>query len=87
MLRNLKNIYIVSSDWTRALSALDRILILEPQSSNEILERAELYEKLECFRSALDDLQNFLSLFPDHQEADAAREGVMRLARQVALIN
>ena len=28
MLRNLKNIYIVSSDWTRALSALDRILIL-----------------------------------------------------------
>ncbi len=87
MLRNLKNIYIVSSDWTRALSALDRILILEPQSSDEILERAGLYEKLECFQSALDDLRNFLSLFPDHQETDAAREGVMRMARQVALIN
>jgi len=87
MLRNLKNIYVGGSDWTRALSALDRILILEPRSSNELLERAGLYEKLECFQAALDDLQSFLSISPDHPEADAARDGVMRLMRQVALIN
>jgi len=87
MLRNLKNIYVGGSDWTRALSALDRILILEPRSSNELLERSGLYEKLECFQAALDDLQSFLAISPDHPEADAAREGVMRLMKQVALIN
>jgi len=87
MLRNLKNIYVGSSDWTRGLSTLDRILILEPKSSNELLERSGLYEKLECFQAALDDLQSFLSVSPDHPDTESAREGVIRLMRQVALIN
>ena len=87
MLRNLKNIYVGSSDLTRGLSALDRILILEPRSANELLERSGLYEKLECFQAALGDLQNFLSVSPDHPETESAREGVIRLMRQVALIH
>lgn len=87
MLRNLKNIYTGAADWMRALAALDRILLIEPRSPNEILERAGLYEKLECFQSALDDLQSFLSLAPEHPAADAAREGLMRMMRQVALIH
>jgi len=87
MLRNLKNLYVGGSDWTRGISTLDRILILEPRSPNEMLERSGLYEKLECFQAALDDLKNFLSMSPDHPEAEGAREGVIRLMRQVALIN
>ncbi len=87
MLRNLKSIHTAASDWTRALSALDRILLLEPRSLDEILERAELFEKLECFQPALDDLQSFLSIAPDHPSCDTAREGVIRLTRQVARIN
>ena len=87
MLRNLKNVYVAASDWMRAIAALDRILILEPRSLEELLERAKLYETLECFQAALDDLQSFLSIAPDHPIADAAREGVMRLARQVSRIS
>lgn len=44
MLRNLKNIYARSADWQRTLSALDRILILDPRALDELLERAILYE-------------------------------------------
>ncbi len=84
MLRNLKNIYTAASDWPRAMSALDRILILEPRSIEDLLERAKLYEMLECFQAALDDLQSFLSIAPDHVGAEPAREAVMRLMRQVA---
>jgi regulator of sirC expression with transglutaminase-like and TPR domain len=87
MLRNLKNVYVAASDWTRAMAALDRILILEPRSLEDLLERAKLYEMLECFQAALDDLQSFLSMAPDHAAAEAVREGVMRLMRQVARIN
>jgi regulator of sirC expression with transglutaminase-like and TPR domain len=87
MLRNLKNVYVAASDWMRAIAALDRILILEPRSLEELLERAKLYETLECFQAALDDLQSFLSMAPDHPIAEAAREGVMRLARQVSRIS
>jgi regulator of sirC expression with transglutaminase-like and TPR domain len=87
MLRNLKNVYVAASDWTRAMSALERILILEPRSVEDLLERAKLYEMLECFQAALDDLQSFLSIAPDHVAAEAVREGIVRLMRQVAQIS
>lgn len=87
MLRNLKNIYTGASDWQRALSALDRILMLEPRAVEELAERAGLYERLECFSAALDDYQSFLTQAPDHPGADNAREAVVRLVRQVARIN
>ncbi len=87
MLRNLKIVYVAASDWMRALAALDRILMLEPRSLEELLERGRLYERLECFKPALDDYQSFLSQAPEHPAAEAAREAVMRLMRQVALIN
>jgi regulator of sirC expression with transglutaminase-like and TPR domain len=87
MLRNLKNIYTSGADWPRALTALDRILILEPRAADDILERAALYERLECFGAALEDFQSFLTQYANHPASDAAREAVVRLARAVARIN
>lgn len=87
MLRNLKNIYSSGSDWGRALAALDRILLLEPRASDDLLERATVYERLECFGPALEDFQSFITQAPEHPNADGARESVMRLIRQVARIN
>lgn len=87
MLRNLKNIYNSGADWPRALAALDRILILDPRAADELLERAVLYERLECFGAALEDFQSFLGRYAEHPAADAARDAVVRLARQVARIN
>jgi regulator of sirC expression with transglutaminase-like and TPR domain len=87
VLRNLKAIYLSGADWPGALGALDRILVLEPRSVEEILERATLYERLECFAAALEDFQSFLTQAPEHPAADGAREAAVRLARQVARIN
>lgn len=87
ILRNLKGIYLGTSDWKRALSALDRILLLDPRSVEELAERGGLFERLECFQAALDDFQSFLSIAPEHPGADTARESILRLVRQVALIN
>jgi regulator of sirC expression with transglutaminase-like and TPR domain len=87
MLRNLKNIYTQSADWPRVLSAVDRILILDPRSLEELLERGVLYERMECFGSALDDFQSFLSQAPEHPAAENVREAVIRLTRQVSRLN
>ena len=87
MLRNLKGIYAGASDWARSLSALDRILMLDPRAVEELAERGQVYERLECFKAALDDFQSFLSLAPEHPAAEVAREAVLRLVRQVSLIN
>ncbi|HKV54134.1 MAG TPA: tetratricopeptide repeat protein [Candidatus Binataceae bacterium] len=87
MLRNLKNVYATASNWQRALGALDRVLMLDPRALEELLERGILYERLECFSAALEDLQSFLSQAPEHPAADNAREAVVRLMHQVARIN
>ena len=87
MLRNLKAVYLQGSDSIKALSALDRILLLDPRSLEELMERGALYEKLECFKAALDDFQSFLSQAPQHTASETAREAVLRLARQVDRIN
>lgn len=87
MLRNLKRIYLGKNDWNRALAALDRIIILDPRSLEDLLERGTLYERLECFQAALGDFQSFLSIAPEHTAADTARDAVIRLTRQAALIN
>lgn len=87
MLRNLKNIYASGSDWQRALGTLDRILMLEPRAVEETLERGAVHERLECFSAALTDFQSFLARAPEHPGADAARDAVMRLLRQVSRMN
>jgi len=87
MLRNLKNIYAQGTDWQRVLSALDRILMLDPRSLEELLERAVLYERMECFGAALHDFQSFLTQAPEHPAAENVREAVIRLTQQVSRLN
>jgi regulator of sirC expression with transglutaminase-like and TPR domain len=87
MLRNLKNIYARGADWQRVLSALDRILMLDPRSLEELLERGVLYERMECFSAALDDFQSFLTQAPAHPAAETVREAVIRLTQQVSRLN
>jgi len=87
MLRNLKNIYAAASDWQRALGVLDRLLMLDPRSVEEILERGALYERLECFGPALEDFRSFLTQAPNHPGAEVAREAIVRLTRQVSRMN
>ena len=87
MLRNLKNIYASASNWQRALGVLDRILMLEPRSVEEVLERGALYERLECFGPALEDFRSFLTQAPNHPGIEVAREAIVRLTRQVSRMN
>jgi len=87
MLRNLKQIYMAAADWPRAIAALDRMLILQPEALDELLERAKLYEMLECFQPALQDLRSFTRLAPDHPAGDAVRDKIVKLSRAVARIS
>jgi len=57
MLRNLKNIFGSRDEDRRVLELLNKILELHPNSLEELRERATLYERFECYRSALKDLE------------------------------
>ena len=74
MLNNLKGIYLDQGDLIKGLSVVDRLVILEPDSAEEIRDRGLLYLKLECFSQALEDLEAYLRLAPNADDAAEIRE-------------
>ncbi len=80
MLRNLLRIYLERDDHARALAAVDLLLVLTPRSAEDIRIRARLYEALECFASAADDLRRYLALVPRADDAPVVRKALDRLS-------
>ena len=81
MLRNLLRVYVDRSDLPRALAAVDLILVLAPDSPDELRTRAALYERLDCAAAALTDLRRYLELAPAAPDADDVRTRLLRLAK------
>ena len=86
-LNNLKQIYKERDDFHRALRFADQILILTPDAPREILERGLIYQRLECFASALRDIERYLELAPNDKTASMIRDALPELRRQAALLH
>lgn len=87
VLRNLKAIYLHHEDHARALNVIHRMLSIDPGLTDEILERGQLYERLECFRPALDDLRHYLTLNPTTPDAGDLRRRIIDLERLASRLN
>jgi len=87
MLTNLKVIYLRENDWLKALSILERLVILDPTSAEDIRDRGVIYLKLECFRQALEGLESYLGMAPQADDANAVREHVVNLKKQVTRLH
>ena len=70
MLRNLKAIYLKHDDQLRALSCANRILAVVPSNAQELRDRGEIYERLECPRAAVADFARYLELTPEAEDAE-----------------
>ena len=60
MLFNLKGIYYQAEDYNKALSVVDRILMLNPGTLSEIRDRGLLHMQTSLFSQALADLEYYL---------------------------
>jgi regulator of sirC expression with transglutaminase-like and TPR domain len=87
MLNNLELIYLRQNELTKGLSIVERLLVLDPGSAEDIRDRGIIYLRLECFKQALEDLQRYLSLAPQAEDAAAIHEQITTLTRQVAQIH
>jgi len=87
MLGNLKAIYAKGNNLVKLLSVLDQAIVLEPGAVDEILDRARVYLRLECFAQARSDFETYLRLAPQAPDAQQVREQLVNLARQVNLIH
>jgi len=87
VLENLKQIYLKASDDVAALSCVDRVLLFDPDSTRELRDRGLIYQRLECYRAAVADLERFLELAPDDESAEVVRATLVAIQRQAARLH
>jgi len=80
MLNNLKFIYLRQRDLVKALAALDRMMIAEPNLPEDLRERGQVYLALEYFPQAKADFESYLRLAPDAPDAGKIRDQLVDLA-------
>jgi regulator of sirC expression with transglutaminase-like and TPR domain len=80
MLNNLKFIYIKRRDLVKALAALDRMMIAEPNLPEDLRERGQIYLALEYFPQAKADFEDYLRFTPDAPDAGKIKDYLAELA-------
>lgn len=83
MLTNLKFIYLNHKDVPRALMVVEHIVLLFPEAAMELRDRGLLYYQLGYISKASQDLEMYLAMIPDAEDADAVR----RLLEQLTMTN
>lgn len=87
MLRNLKTIYAKASDHWRCLGVVDLLLLVNPDSGEELLDRGQLYAALDCYGLALADLEAYVARFPEAPQAGELLQRIALLRGQAARLN
>jgi len=87
MLRNLKAIYLDRGQSEHALSVMHWLVALDPSDAAQVRERGLLYLQLECFRAALEDLEQYAIRAPGGEDADEIRHLVLRLRQDTSRLN
>jgi regulator of sirC expression with transglutaminase-like and TPR domain len=87
VLRNLKTIYVQREDHAQALAVMEWIITLAPADAAEVRDRGLLFARLECPRAAVEDLERYLELTPDAEDAHELRGRVVELRHAAARLN
>lgn len=87
LLRNLKGIYLQSQEAQNALEVMQRMVMVAPHAAEEVRDRGLAYYRLDCFRAALADLQDYLERRPDAPDADEIRSKTAALRLVCARLN
>ena len=87
LLRNLKGIYQQSEHAQDTLDVAQRMVMVEPHAAEAVRDRGLAYHRLECFRAALADLQDYLRRRPQAPDAEEIRGKIAELRLACARLN
>jgi regulator of sirC expression with transglutaminase-like and TPR domain len=87
VLRNLKSIYLQSGALEAALAVMHRLVLVVPESAEELRDRGLVYARLDCFRAAAADLQNYRRRRPHAPDAGEIDAQVATLKAATARLN
>jgi regulator of sirC expression with transglutaminase-like and TPR domain len=82
MLRNLKATYLQTERWQRLLGVQQRLVILLPESIEEVRDRGFAYARLDYLRPALEDLERYLGDRPDADDATVVESQLHELRQR-----
>jgi regulator of sirC expression with transglutaminase-like and TPR domain len=87
VLRNLKVAYREKDQPERLLEVLNRMIVVVPESAAELRDRGFVYQRLECWRPALQDLAEYLQREADAPDQDEVRAKMVDLTLRCARLN
>ena len=87
MLNNLKMIYLQTEDLERALSAVDRILVLSPDDHSQLRDRGLIHFRRGDYSSASGDLQTYLQATPPPADSASIQRALEDIWHQQARLN
>ncbi|HLE35211.1 MAG TPA: transglutaminase-like domain-containing protein [Nitrososphaerales archaeon] len=70
MLRNLKDAFIYSYDYDKALMATEMVLMINPEIAEEFRDRGMIFYYKQLYSNALSNLTRYLEMQPDASDAD-----------------
>lgn len=82
MLHNLKSTYLQTERWQRLLGIQQRLVILLPESLEEVRDRGFAYARLDYLRPALEDLERYLGERPDAEDATVVESQLHELLQR-----
>ena len=87
MLLNLKHGYLARADYSRAMAAVERLLLIWPDDSSEIRDRGLLRAHLGEPGAAIADLQAYLDREPKAADAASVKGRLARLRKLLPELN
>jgi regulator of sirC expression with transglutaminase-like and TPR domain len=87
VLSNILAIYSGTTDYRRALAAIERILLINPDSTSHIRDRGFLLEAAQEPAAALQELERYLALSPNAPDAEAIQEQMKAIRQNQAKLN
>jgi regulator of sirC expression with transglutaminase-like and TPR domain len=87
LLRNLKGVYRERDEPARLLDVLTRMIAVAPDDATGLRDRGFVYERLECWRPALQDLRAYLERDPNAHDVVEVRGRVAELSLRCARLN
>lgn len=87
MLNNLKTVYLATRNFRKALPIADLILVIHPQSAEDLKQRALLRYSMGLHGLAGEDLEQYLKISPNASDSEDVRQMSLSVRRMMALRN
>jgi regulator of sirC expression with transglutaminase-like and TPR domain len=87
VLVNLKGIYVAAKDYRRALAAVERILVINPDLAPEIRDRGILRMQLSQAPQAIADLEWYVTTNPQAEDIEEVRKRLRDCRQAQASLN